>query len=309
MAYFESSRPKIASQVAPVHLPRYNQPMFINFPPQSDPISANFAVIAPGLGRGEPLPAGWRRVTDLPLAILVGLTGVGKSTTLAALAETGIAFTLLPNRREVTDWLIIAAMQALDGDPIQPVTDRTARFAFTRRYREQFPGGMAHALAQLSVDPSAWPTPLFFDGLRGEDEVAHAVALLPQARFVVLHAPDEVRVQRLLGRNDAFDQVAPASHEMDQSGIRSFADLGLSAAAHLFTRTQQEALIGLVHRREVAPADLAAKLKIVLEERRNYDPSGAMNALRTLAPSRTLVVDTTVHSPQQAAGQIMDFLS
>ncbi|MBP7963410.1 MAG: AAA family ATPase [Caldilineaceae bacterium] len=283
--------------------------MVTNLPPQSDPISANFAPIAPGLGRGDPLPADWRRVTDLPLTILVGLTGVGKSTTLTALAETGIAFTLLPNRREVTDWLIITAMQALDGDPIQPVTDRTARFAFTRRYRARFPGGMAHALAQLSVDPVVWPGDLIFDGLRGAEEVTHAAAILPQARFVVLHAPDAVRVQRLLGRNDAFDRVASVSHKTSAGDIRSFADIGLPAAKEVFGPSQERALLALVHRGEVTAADLAAKLKIVVEERRNYDPDAAQSALQTLAPSRTLVVDTTRHSPTEAARLMAGFLS
>lgn len=276
---------------------------------QPNPASTQFAPIAPGLGRGDPLPVGWRPVADLPLTVLVGLTGVGKSTTLAALAEAGTAFTLLPNRREVTDWLIIAAMQAADGDPIQPVTDRTARFAYTRRYREAFPGGMAHALAQLSVDPAHWPGDLIFDGLRGAEEVSHAAALLPQARFVVLHAPDAVRVQRLLGRNDAFDRVDVVSHEIDAGDIRSFADIGLPAAAELFGPSQERGLLALVRRGQVTGADLAAKLRIVVEERRNYDPDAALAALIDLASARTLVVDTTTHSPTEAAGLMAAFLS
>ena len=219
-----------------------------------------------------------------------------------------MAVNLLPNRREVTDWLIIAAMQALDGDPIQPVTDRTARFAYTRRYREAFPGGMAHALAQLSVDRSIWPGSLIFDGLQGAEEVTHAAAILPQARFVVLHAPDAVRVQRLLGRNDAFDRVDSVSHESGQGEIRTFADIGLPAASAIFGPSQERALLALVHRGEVTTADLAAKLKIVVEERRNYDPDAALAALETLAPARTLLVDTTVHSPIEAAGLMAEFL-
>ena len=275
---------------------------------QPDPAAIDFATVAPGLGRGTPTPTGWLPVPDLPLTILVGLTGVGKSTTLAALAETGMAVNLLPNRRDVTDWLIIAAMQTLDGDPIQPVTDRTARFAYTRRYRERFPGGMAHALAQLSVDPARWPGDLIFDGLRGAEEVTHAAAILPQARFVVLHAPDAVRVQRLLGRNDVFDRVDSFLHKTSQGEIRSFADIGLPAASELFGPSQERSLLALVHRGAVTGADLAAKLKIVVEERRNYDPDAALAALQTLAPSRTLLVDTTTYSPTEAAGRMAEFL-
>ena len=47
-----------------------------------------------------------------------------------------------------------------------------------------------------------------FDGLRGADEVAFALKALPLARFAVLNAPDVVRVERLLQRQDAFDQVS-----------------------------------------------------------------------------------------------------
>ncbi len=125
---------------------------------------------------------------------------------------------------------------------------------------------------------------------------------------MVLHAPDIVRVQRLLGRNDAFDRVASVSHETSEGEIRSFADIGLPAAKEVFGPSQEQALLALVRRGEVTGADLAAKLKIVVEERRNYDPDAALAALQTLAPSRTLMVDTTAHSPNQAAGMMAEFL-
>ena len=43
---------------------------------QPDPAAIDFATVAPGLGRGTPAPTGWLPVPDLPLTILVGLTGV-----------------------------------------------------------------------------------------------------------------------------------------------------------------------------------------------------------------------------------------
>ena len=166
--------------------------------------SLPFTQLAPGIAIGSPAPATWQALVDCPLLIIVGVTGVGKSTTLEKLAKTGRPYTLLPNRRILTDQLIISYMQALDQQPIQPVTDRKVRFDYTRRYRERFPGGMSHALTQLWIEPMQLGPNLIFDGLRGADEVTHAVQELPQARFVVLHAPDVVRVQRLLKRNDAL---------------------------------------------------------------------------------------------------------
>ena len=86
------------------------------------------------------------------LLILVGLTGTGKTTTVNALHDQGGRFQLLPNRRELTDQLIIAHVQQQDGEALVPVTDRAQRFAYTRRYREMHPGGMAYALGQYSVN-------------------------------------------------------------------------------------------------------------------------------------------------------------
>ncbi len=63
---------------------------------------------------------------------------------------------------------------------------------------------------QLSIVNKERAPLLIFDGLRGKNEVTHAVELLPQARFLFLHAPDEVRVNRLLSRGDVFDRVENA---------------------------------------------------------------------------------------------------
>ena len=82
------------------------------------------------------------------LLILVGLTGTGKTTAVNALRGQGCRFLLLPNRRDLTDRLIIAHLQQRDGVPVAPVPDRTQRFAYTRRYRELYPGGMAYAVGE-----------------------------------------------------------------------------------------------------------------------------------------------------------------
>jgi hypothetical protein len=269
-------------------------------------VSRDFVQITSHLGMGEPAPFGWRALPDLPVCILVGVTGVGKSTTMAALQAAGLIFHVLPNRRALTDELIIPEMQTQEGEPVVPVVDRSLRFAYTGRYRERYPGGMAHALAQLQVAPglAEW---LLFDGLRGENEVLHAVAYLPRASFVLLEAPDGVRVRRLLGRGDSFDRVAASDMESVESGSdfpASFASLGVPEATALLDAAEEKALLSLVRCGDMPASDLAGKLRIVVAERCNYDPSATRAALLAQAPERTIVVDTTTTTPAEAAGLI-----
>ncbi len=101
----------------------------------------NFTELAPGVGFGEAPDVAWYALPYVPLIVFVGVTGVGKSTTLQALREQQFNFALLPDRRELTDHLIIAFLQRQAGVAPHPVTDRTERFQLTRRYREQFSGG------------------------------------------------------------------------------------------------------------------------------------------------------------------------
>ncbi|MEM7030827.1 MAG: AAA family ATPase, partial [Chloroflexota bacterium] len=186
-----------------------------------------FQTLSPWLGVGAPCPPMWQSITEHEVMILVGLTGVGKTTTVEALTATGLTFANLPNRRIITDHLIIGWLQAQDGQPIETVRDRTERFDYTRRYRQIFAGGMAHALSQLWVNPQELPTPhLLFDGLRGENEVKYAAELLPNAFFIVLDAPNDVRIQRLLGRDDSFDQVETSpSAVSDSDTLKQLSDL------------------------------------------------------------------------------------
>jgi hypothetical protein len=276
---------------------------------QRQSVQLPFQLLSPGLGAGAPAPAGWQPIAARPLLILVGVTGVGKSTTLALLDRAGVPFTLLPDRRVLTDDLIIAQMQAAAGQAIQQVVDRKQRFDYTRRYRQRFPGGMAHALAQLWVNPAELDRLLIFDGLRGENEVAHAAKALPGARFVLLDAPDAARVQRLLGRNDAFDRVASSADISTVGSLADFQSLGVPEAAVLFTGDEGESLLELARQGAVAVDDLRAKLQIVVEERRNYDPRATLAALRAAAPARTLYVDTMLYPPDQVAQQIVDWLA
>ncbi|MYH63630.1 MAG: ATPase [Caldilineaceae bacterium SB0675_bin_29] len=263
-------------------------------------MSAEFELLTDGLGVGRP-PAGWVAIVDMPVLILVGVTGVGKSTTVDALRNRIGGISLLPNRRKLADLLVIPTVQGWDGDPPAAVTDRRRRFDYTGRYRQRYPGGLAHAFSRLMLQKQAAASGSgalnVFDGLRGADEVTFAAQSLPLARFAVLHAPDVVRVERLVQRQDAFDQVG-------ENTAGRFCWEEMAAARDLFTREEQDHLSALVCRGEVNGAELAARIAIVAAERRNYDPHAAVEILRAAAPDRTVVVDTTSHAPAEVAAKL-----
>jgi hypothetical protein len=268
---------------------------------------AGFVVLKSDVGYGKPPSPVWQPIRACPLLVLIGVTGVGKSTTIDALRRVGLAFHLLPDRRELTDRLIISSMQALAGEANAPVKDRAQRFAYTRAYRQHHPGGMGEALSMLWIDVQQTPGLLLFDGLRGENEVAFAVQALPRARFAMLDAPDVVRVIRLMGRQDPFDVIAARSahpaHEMQR-----FANLDVEGAEAMFTPQEQHILVDLVSSGEVTADDLRKALAIVGEERRNYFPAATRVALESMAPERTLVVDTVADAPHTVALKILELL-
>ncbi len=229
---------------------------------------------------GEPAPPQAQPLSELPLLILVGLTGVGKTSLIQALN-----YPTLPDRRELVDRYVFP----LYGYAQQPL-DRSERFALTRRFRQEHPGGVAEILAQSHAVP-AWP--LLFDGLRGADEVRFALEHLPNSRFVVLEARDLTRLSRLLQRGDAFDRVR--LEQTDLATLRELAQ-GVLSEAEL-----QEALGW-----NVPIQELTAKLKIVAEERKNYDPSGSRQVLA--GHPRALFLDTETLSLTAEAAAIRAFV-
>jgi hypothetical protein len=278
-------------------------------PSETAPPAALFFALAPGFGAGQPAPAGWAPLAEQPLVVLVGLTGAGKTATLAALTARGAAFHLLPDRRTLTDGVILPAVRSEFGAAAPPLS-RLERFAYTRHFRDRYPGGMAYVLAGLWVDPAHRAAPLVFDSLRGADEVAFAARVLPRARFLVLEAPDEVRLRRLLDRADPFDWAGvdrPARGAAAPPADRLSA-LGVPDADVVLGDSQQRALLALVAAGQVALEDLRAMLAVVVEERRNYDPDAARAALLTAAPARTRVVDTAALGPEEVAAALAELL-
>jgi energy-coupling factor transporter ATP-binding protein EcfA2 len=239
----------------------------------------------------EPNPAlPWQSLAQLEFLVLVGVTGVGKTTTLEALKSVGIELSLLPDRRLVTDVVMIDALAG------HPISDREERFAWTAKYRELHPGGMAEAIGKLAVNLESLRPPLVFDGLRGLEEVSYAANQYAKARFIVLDAPDTVRVQRLLGRSDAFDRMAiKHSNASTLEQLASIPGVGL-----VFSQIELEQLANL----DLPATEIVAKCKIVVTERRNYDPVSAREYLQGISGERVLYVDTTAHPPLEVAQRI-----
>ena len=256
--------------------------------------------------RPADFPAEFAPLTSLPLVILVGLTGVGKSTVVAGL-QRRVPFTLLPNRRTLTDDTIIAAMQMEAGRPIRLETDRIKRFEYTARYRQKYRGGMAHALSRLALRQDAAQQPVLFDGLRGRDEVFHAAELFPAARFVVLDAPDRVRLTRLLTRNDAFDRVEGQPGPAGDDALAALRAVeGIDA---VFSATDLQKIAQVAARNDQPTVDVAKKATIIVAERRNYNPDAAREFLTAnLPPLRVVVVDTAQHTPDVVVSKIAAWL-
>jgi hypothetical protein len=245
---------------------------------------------------GEP-KAGFNALSNLEFFVLVGVTGVGKTTTLEALKSAGFGFSSLPDRRVVTDVVMI---EPLAG---KPVSDREERFALTAKYRQLHPGGMAQAIGTLQLNLEQVRAPLVFDGLRGLEEVAYAAKTYPKARFILLDAPDETRVERLLGRVDAFDSIS----SNNPSGATLQQLQTIKGVETVFSQHQLEKFANLEHH-GLSAYEIVAKTKIVVTERRNYDPLEARDYMLLLDSKRVLYVDTTAAKPEIIAQRIIDWV-
>ena len=270
-----------------------------------------FEHLNPGVGVGFPVPKGWLPITSFPLLIIVGMTGVGKSTITKVLAEEGLDFTLLPNRRVLTERVIIAPMLKMQEKLVQPHC-RIKRLTYTRLYREYFPGGMGHILASLHVNPEQVNSMLVFDGLRGENEVRYAATALKNAKFAMLNAPNMVRIERLLKRHDSFDQIANQELEDNRQivpeTLTNFASLGVPEASAYFTPKEEQEILEIAKKRVVTNVELREKLKIFVEESQNYDPVPTKQILEAMNTSdRSLIIDT-IASPQESAKAIISRL-
>ena len=250
-----------------------------------------FITLTEQVGLGEPAPESWIPVAELPLCILVGVTGVGK-TSLCRSLLTHRSCRLLPERRVLTDRFILPTMGLLPEEGGYARMDRLQRFEATRAFRAEHPGGMGDVLSRVHLKDLGKEL-LLFDGLRGVEEVRYAAAHLPRAVFVVLIAPDWIRVQRLLSRQDAFDAATEDPEDPETLPFET-----------LCSQEQKQALLHFCQVQGIDRGQMAEKMRIVIKERENYDQEGTQRFLQKTIPEQTMVIDSSRFS-QEAIGPLV----
>lgn len=147
-----------------------------------------------------------------PLLMLVAFTGAGKTTALNLLRDMTktTAAAMIPSRREIADWIAIPMAQAMSGETLRPVKDRVRRFHYTRLFAERVSGGMATAFSWLGLADEVQAL-ILSEGIRGENEIRHALRCYPRWQIVELALHPITRLRRLSARNHSFDQAAAAA--------------------------------------------------------------------------------------------------
>ncbi len=236
--------------------------------------------------------AGFSPLAEYPVCMVVGLTGTGKSTALGkldALRQRGQAAYRddIPSRREVADWIAIPVVQVLNGDLVTPLKGREARFAATRRFAQEVPGGLAAAFSWLHYRGDM-PIPLVSEGVRGPDEIRYVLENAPRWRVFEMWVPPLVRLRRLSGRVESFDQLANPDAAVDVSflprevqdeALRLYTSGEISQAALVtlhaeaqnyghqpFDRANTTARYRFLNIEQLAPEDAAAELARFIHE-------------------------------------------
>ena len=240
-------------------------------------------------------------MSELSIIFIVGLTGVGKSTTLETL-ETG--FTLLPNRRTLADEIIIPEMLRELGREVAPIKDRVERFKLTGRYREKYEGGMVHALLKyLEQNDVERDSDYVFDNIRGFDECRAACEVFQKARFIFLDAPPRVRLERMVGRSDAFDhaRATPLENTLFIDNL-----LAVEGLTDVFDAYELALLEATTHLSDEAILNGAT---IIVAEQRNYSLGEAKAYLESSVSKESLLyLDTSHLSIEQVGHMITDWL-
>lgn len=232
---------------------------------------------------------------------------MGKSTTLDLLLADeyfqgcGICPFGLPDRRELTERLIIAEVQRELGEPIRKLK-RLERVSYIKQFKEQRPAGLAYAMSQLALNVQEMQNSetlfLVFDGLRGEEEVKFTLSKMPMARLVMFYTSDVVRLQRLLNRNDDYDNIQGEETRAEIPLAGELKGFGFLNSGEINT------LLELVASGKIIGEELLNKLTLLEAEYSMYDVHSTRQILQDLGGERVIEVDTTMEKPDQIARKI-----
>lgn len=250
-----------------------------------------FFKLSDTIGAGDIKNDQYRPLDQFFSCILVGVTGAGKTTLKTGLLKK-YRFYPLPGRRTLTDRIILPLMQQND-ETHGPVNDRNRRFAYTKGFREIHRGGMGYLLSRIKIKDINCSTPVLFDGLRGIDEIRYASKAILSAFFIVLTAPDHIRIKRLMSRQDPFDKI---KGRITASDVAQFEKICSSR--------QQKELFEYAKKIGISETALYEKAKIVIKEKKNYDPEAAGGFLSGTVPDRTIVIDSSKLSPRQIVAAV-----
>jgi hypothetical protein len=244
------------------------------------------------------------------LLFLVGLTGAGKSTVLPLLLADGRLE--LPDRRDLTDRVIIPAALKMDGSAASPGPDDSGRAGA--------PEGLGwHA----GPEPSARHARAEGSGQRapgGGSKPGRVADRLERFRLTARYReshPDGI-VHALAEHLAAAGPAGEAVFD----GLRGLAEVG--AAERRFPGSRflmLEALPETRVRRLAArgdefdrlaggseEADLLRARRIVDEEQRHYEQAGARVFLEALPAERRLIIDTDEIAADEVASLVREWL-
>lgn len=147
--------------------------------------------------------------------ILVGGTGSGKSTLLEGLKKH-IQKAVTYERRKIADEYIMPkyAEHCKENGIKFDQKNREHRFNATAWYAEQGSPGMGRIVESIVKQPHE--TCVIIDNLRGAVEVGYAIENIKGVVFIGVYLSDEIRLQRIIGRKDAFDSLEGGKKEKIQ---------------------------------------------------------------------------------------------